>query len=441
MSKDDEQQTSHWPPATSRFLSLLFVICYLLFVFCSCVSHQPANSPLEIPGDFAGLVHAGESNTSEEYALIDSMGASWLLATFYWSRIEATENQWNFDSYDRYVDTALAAGKKVIGVLGYDVSWIHDDGNTHYYIPQDKLHFFLGYVQRTAGHFRGRVSAWCIWNEPNFQFWKGSKNEFFELSRLAADALREIDPDVVLLGGAFNRGIFGLPKRYIRGLFESGAMDKADGVAFHPYELNPARTAKLYGKFRAIAGAYGYDSRIWITEVGYPTGGWYPTATTEKKFPVFVVKTFVNLAAGGVQKILWYELFDSVNRSKRNSEDYFGLVRSKDDYSSKGAEAFSLCALNLAGTVYRPDLPLREGLPKSLKIFYFEKPNGEGALVFWKEGKPVRLSLDGAVFTTHDPVSGYAEIINSETVITVGSMPVFIAWEKGNQPRLVRKRR
>ena len=412
-----------------------FLISYFsFFLLCACASNQAAvtSVPLEIPEDIAGLVHAGQTNTAEEYALLDSMGAAWLLATFYWHRVEPADDQWDFDSYDRYVDTAIAAGKKVIGVLGYDVPWIHGDGKRHNYVPPDKLHFFLDYVRQTAAHFRGRVDAWCVWNEPNDQFWKGSADEFFMLARLAAGALREADADVTLVGGAFNRGLFGLPVKFIRGLFESGAMEQADAVAFHPYELNPARTAKLYGAFRAIAAGYGFAERIWVTEVGYPTGGLYPTAIPEKKLPAFVVKTFVNLAVSGAQRVLWYQLFDPPTRIKSDSEDFFGLVRSRDDYTSKGAQAFRLCTRHLAGTVYRPDLPLREGLPNLLRVFYFEKPTGGGALVLWKEGSPMQLVLAGltGACTAHDSVSGNAAPLQSETVL-VGDMPVFLTWQDG----------
>jgi hypothetical protein len=409
-------------PALAAALSLLLA---------ACVSGQklaPTNQ-IEIPADIAGLVHAGHTNTPEEYALINRMGASWTLTTFNWDRIEWAENQWNFEPFDQFVDAANAAGIKVLGVLAYDVPWIHGDGKTHKYIPPDKIPLFLEYVRRTPAHFRGRVDAWCIWNEPNFQFWQGSREEFLVLARQAADALRETDAEVTLLGGAFNRGIFGLPKAYIRGLFESGAMEKADAVAFHPYELNPARAARLYNAFRAIVAQYGFAGRIWITEAGYPTGGWYPTATSEKKFPAYIVKTFVNIAISGAQKIFWYQLFDPATRDKSDSEDFFGLVRSVNDHTSKGAEAFRLCAAHIAGTVYSPDLPLRTGLPRSLRAFYFEQPTGGGTLVLWKEGVTMRVTLQtpaGSVI--HNPVSGNAAPIPAEAAITVGSMPVFVTW-------------
>ncbi|MDR0494513.1 MAG: hypothetical protein LBG95_02645 [Treponema sp.] len=433
-------KAGHWNFNRTRLVPAILLPTLIL----ACASSQKITSPkpLEIPADIAGIVHAGQTNTPEEYALLESLGAAWTLATFYWSRIEPSDNQWYFDDYDKFVDTAKASGKKVLGVLGYDVSWIHDDGTSHYYIPPEKADFFLDFVRKTTEHFQGRVDAWSIWNEPNAShFWKGGKEDFFYLSRLAANAVREVDPDAALMGGAFTRGIFGLQKAFIRGLFESGAMEKTDAVAFHPYEINPSRALKLYGKFRALAAEYGFADRIWITEVGYPTGGWYPTAAAEKKFPAYVVKTFVYLAASGANRIFWYQLFDPAQRKKINSEDYFGLVRSENDYTSKGAEAFRLCAVYLAGTVYRPDLPLREKLPHSLQAFYFEQPDGSGgALALWKEGIPTQVKLQSGnnVFTAHDPVTGAASEIFDGKAIKVGTSPVFITWQGDYQLRLAK---
>jgi hypothetical protein len=404
----------------------------------ACASIPAPSSPVVIPEDFAGIVHAGQTNTPQEYALLDRMGASWILTTFYWNEIEEEEDRWNFDYYDTYVDTARAAGKKIIGVLAYDTAWIHKDGKTHKYIPPDKVHLFLNYVRRTAERFKGRVNAWCIWNEPNFGFWNGSRNEFLSLALKTADAVREIDSEVILLGGAFNRGIFGLPTAYIKGLFTSGVMDKADGIAFHPYELNPNRSARLFLEFRAQAVKYGFEDRIWITEIGFPTGGWYPTAVSEKQFPVYIVKTFVNLAINGAKKVLWYQLFDPENRSGSNSEDYFGLVRSREDYTSKGAEAFRLCSVYLSGATYRPEFPLRKNLPNTLHAFYFEQPSGERTLVLWKDGNTVNLMLQASEngYTMHDIVTGNAEVKPAQTPIALGNKPVFISWQGGGTPSL-----
>jgi len=412
-------------------LAAIFTAVIILFSSCASAPMYLFTENIVVPQDYAGIVHAGQTGTKEEFAYLNYLGTSWVLNTFYWGSIEPEQGEWNFSGYDTFVDNNRAAGIKVLGVLAYDVGWIHEDGERHNYIPPERLQDFLQFVRNTVEHFRGKVDAWCIWNEPNFHFWTGTDDEFVELSRQAADAVREVDSEVILLGGAFNRGIFGLPEKFIRKLFESGAMDKVDAVAFHPYELNPARSALLYDRFRKIVDDYGFGNKIWVTETGYPTGGWYPTKTKENKFPEYVIKTCVLLTVSGCNKIFWYQLFDPVERSNRNSEDYFGLVRSTEDYTSKGAEAFRLCAKYLSGTKYHAQESGRDSIPDSIRMFWFYGNSG-GALVLWNEGsgsKQISLQLPGTDHRRHDPVTGNAGAIQSEAVIDVGTMPVFITWQ------------
>jgi len=413
-------------------LSLAAIISAMILLFSSCasISMSVFTQSLLIPSDYAGIVHAGHTGTEEEFAYLNHLGASWVLHTFNWDRIESRQGEWNFDYYDQIVNNSAAAGIKVLGVLAYDVGWIHEDGKGRKYIPPERLPDFLQFVRKTVEHFQGRIGAWCIWNEPNAHFWTGTDDEFVELSRQAADAVREVDNEVVLLGGAFNRGYFGLPEKLIRKLFESGAMDKVDAVAFHPYELNPTRSARIYDRFRKIVDDYGFGDKIWITEAGYPTGGRYPTRIREDKFPEYVLKTFVLLAARGSNKLLWYQLFDPVERSNGDSEDFFGLVRSREDYTSKGAQAFRLCAVYLSGTTCYVQEPGRDGIPNSIRMFWFRNADG-GALVLWNEGlgsRKVSLRIPGTNRRMHDPVTGNAVFLQEET-LNVGAMPVFITWQ------------
>jgi hypothetical protein len=416
-----------------KCLLLAAILSAVVFFFDSCASTSKIVFPENkfTPEDFAGIVHAGETGNEEEFTYLNYLGASWVLHTFYWDRIEPEKDKWIFSGYDSLVDNSRAAGIKVLGVLAYDTSWIHEDGKQRYYIPPDRLQDFLEYVKKTVKHFRGRVDAWCVWNEPNAHFWKGTGNEFVELSRQAVNAVREVDNEVILLGGAFNRGVFGLPKRFIRKLFESGTMDKVDAVAFHPYELNPSRSALLYDRFRKIVDDYGFGDKIWITEVGYPTGGWYPTKIRVNRFPEYVVKTCVFLAARGCDKLFWYQMFDPENRSGSNSENFFGLVRSSQDYTSKGAEAFRLCADYLPGTKYHAQESGRDSIPNSIWMFWFYG-NNSGALVLRNKdlgSRRISLQLPGINHTRHDPVTGDAVSVQTKMTFDVGTMPVFITWQ------------
>ena len=69
---------------------------YIFFIF-SCSSAPQANLvPVTIPDDFFGIVHAGRIQSSEEYRLLDELGAAWILSTFYWGSIENIKGNYNW---------------------------------------------------------------------------------------------------------------------------------------------------------------------------------------------------------------------------------------------------------------------------------------------------------------------------------------------------------
>jgi hypothetical protein len=375
------------------------------------------------------MVHAGNTGAPEEYALLDEMGVEWILATFYWSGIEQERGRFDFSNNDFYVDKGREAGKKIVAVLAYDVPWLYPDGKQRRYIAPENIPLFLDFVEKTVDHFRGRVDAWEIWNEPNFMFWKGSDREFFELAKLTARKIRETDLHANILGGAFWR----VPKGFIRGMFKAGAFENVDGLAFHPYALNPGSAVKLYDSFSSVLSEFNYSGSLWVTEAGYPTGGWYPNSVSEDEQPAYIVKTITGIAARGARALLWYQLFDPYNKGEspkpRDSEAYFGLLY--PDYNrKKGFYAYSLCARYLAGKEYRPGLIEKTNVPKTLIVFYFAGKEGNNTLILWNDKKStikIHISLGNAGLL-HDVSTGENAVIQGETELDIGYMPIIITW-------------
>jgi hypothetical protein len=356
----------------------------------------------------------------------------WLRKTFYWTRFEPEMGTWDYSSYDEFVETGKAAGKNILAILAYDTAWIHQ-GRRRRYITPLQLPYYLRYVEEVVTRYKGKVDAYEIWNEPNWLFWRGKREDFFELSRAAALKIREIDPEAKIVAGSFNR----VPRRFIRDMFQSGALEEADVVSFHPYDISPQGAVRLYDQFKQFLTAQRYTGDIWVTEVGYPTGGWYPTRVSEGRFPAYIVKTLAGLAIRGAGITFWYELCDTYNRhvirSPLDSELYFGLAY--PDYTpKKGAAAYALCSRYLAGTEYRPEFPKRDGVPSTVESLYFRGRNGMNTLIVWNKGiAPVRLgfSLPGTGRRLHDIVSGAGQDIAEQTELAVTVNPRIITWTSG----------
>jgi hypothetical protein len=389
-----------------------------------------------VPEDFFGIAPFQEDLVPEDFEMLDELGIAWQRRTCRWSSLEPQQGEWNFSGWDAYVRDSKAAGKKILAILGYDTDWLHGKPNAPRRINSDELPLYLNFVETVVSRYKGEIDAYEIWNEPNMMSWKGTKDEFFEMTRAAAIKVREIDPNAIILAGSFWR----TPKSWIKKMFKSGILEYVDAVSFHPYAVNPGGAVKLFDKLEALLTEGNFKGDIWVTEVGYPTGGWYPTAVREKNFPRDIVKTLGGLATRNIKVLLWYEFKDSYNKgeapSRLRSESFFG-VATLDRIRKNGYYAWALCGQYLAGTEYQPALPVRgEGIPNRTVSLCFKSVDNAYTLLLWNErggGIKIRLTLPGTGQEIHNTSTGEATGLGAENEITIGKNPIFITWNGPGQ--------
>ena len=430
----------------NKLHAILFVSLLILFFSCSSTP-LPKSGSVSVPEDFFGMVHAGERKSSEEYSLLDEMGVEWILATFYWSQMEGKQGEFDFSERDEYVDAAIKNNKKIVAVLAYDTPWLYPDGKTRRNITPDNLPHFLNFVEKVIDHYRDRVDVWEIWNEPNILFWKGTRKDFFALSIATAEKIREIHPEAYIIGGAYWR----TPKGFIKAMNKAGGMKNLDGIAFHPYALNPVGSMQVYDKFIKVLDDINFNGPVWITEVGYPTGGWPVIKVHEEKLPSYVVKTIAGAAARDAKVLLWYELFDGYNYGEipakklsltRITERTYGLTY--PDYKRKnGAWAYKLCARFLPGSRYVPELPAWQKKPSNIVSFCFlGGSSGYNTLILWNDRNRLgraELQLSSQAII-HDISNGKERAFTPNTVLEIGNVPLIITWQGNEIPRLSLKK-
>jgi len=425
-------------------INLFFCVfsLFLCMALTSCSSTPMMHSQaLTVPKDFFGLVHAGR--TIEDYPLLNEMRAVWILHTFYWNQIERQQGVFNFSTYDNIVNIAKQNNKKIIAILAYTPSWIDKRNGKIDYLSKNDIPDFLNYVEATVSRYKGKIDAWQIWNEPNFIFWRGTDNEFYELSRLTTLKIREIDPNAYIVGGGFHCSSFHwVPKKFIINMHKAGAMEHLDALSFHPYGFVPLDSIKMHDDFLNIIKEINFTGDILITENGYPTSGYYPSSVSLKKFPAYIVKTIAGTAARAPKVLMWYQFSDKYNigeyPNKTNSEFYFGL--NYFDYTRKaGSWAFQLCATYLPGSQYNPELPKRENISSGIISFFFSgnAPNSN-TLIIWNDrsgAKKVRITADSPI-TLHNISTGTNIVLPDRSVLDITNEPVFITWQGSSKPLL-----
>jgi len=424
----------------THIIKLVFTGLFFFVVSISCsTTHKTSSNKVAIPPDFLGIV-AGMA--IEEYPLLNVMRPVWVRKVFNWNQIERQKDNFDFSFFDDFVNNAKANEKKILAGLAYSTPWINNGKNIDY-ISRDDFKYFINYVEVTVKRYKGKVDAWEIWNEPNWLFWKGTDKEFFELSRLTANKIREIDPDAYIVGGSFQR----LPHNFIINMNKAGALENLNALSFHPYDVNPKASTRLLDDFFKLASKINFKGDIWISEMGYPTSGWYPSMVSLKNLPSYVIKTIAPAAARGTRVFIWYDFKDSYKLGEYpntfDSERYFGLVYA--DFTRKsGAWAYELCARYLPGTQYNPELPLKEGIKSNIVTLCFTGNESDtNTLIIWNEvnnKQKIKVAIPTAI-TIHDISSADNYSLSDEAILETSDKPIFITWQGSSIPRisLIRK--
>ena len=199
----------------------------------------PEAPPLDIPAvgsQFHGMW--SDYTDQERLEVLDKLaaaGVTWIRLDLGWSSFqESGRNEysnWYVERADFIVDAARERGMRVLGTLWRTPDWANGGAGT-IVPPSDPADYgnFAGWI---AEHFRGRVDAWEIWNEPNLDyFFDGSIQEYVGLLRSAYPAIKAGDPEaeVVLGGPAYN------DTPWLRQMYEAGGGPFFDVMATHPYQ-------------------------------------------------------------------------------------------------------------------------------------------------------------------------------------------------------------
>lgn len=257
-------------------------------------------------------------------------------------------------------------GVLILGRLGYSVGWATaapKDPRSDQSFSFPDLDSWRRYIRNTAKHYRGRVTHWEVWNEPdNGVFWQGTPDPqaFAELLRAAYEEIKAVDPqNMVLIGG-----VSPWDSQFLRGIAQAGAWDAFDILAIHPY-IDPAAPeegrigASGVAAARALLNRYG-QKPIWVTEVGWESAQSErnPLGSADERLQAnYLVRAYLTLLAEpGVEKVFWYTLHDDVGSP-------FGLVRfgtGYTDYSSRkpAFDAYATMTHELAGARFEGKLDL-----------------------------------------------------------------------------------
>ena len=177
------------------------------------------------------------------------------------------------------------------------------------------------------------VTAWQVWNEPNLtEHWpRPSARSYVALLRATSRAIRYVDPDATVVLAGIPHTFRGIPvRRYLRSLYRQPGFKRLfDVMAMHPYARDVDGVEHGISVVRRIMRRFGdIGRRTWITEIGWATGGPYPSRfrvsvedqaeLLNEAFAVFIEER----ERWRIERVFWFSLRDR-DLSAREP-DWFG---------------------------------------------------------------------------------------------------------------------
>ena len=178
---------------------------------------------------------------------------SWNTSHLLWHQLEPHKGKFDFRSADRAIDSFRKNGVKVLAVLGYPPFWAAEepdfngpDGalferNPGTWKPRS-LAEWNRYIERTAEHFKGRVTHYEIWNEVDWHppkraaSFSGTTKEYYELLVNASRILHRVSPENRVLISGFGSGEH-CDQKMPEELLKLGVADQIDAWNLHAYSV------------------------------------------------------------------------------------------------------------------------------------------------------------------------------------------------------------
>ncbi len=291
---------------------------------------------------------------------LKALGVGWVRWDLKWSAVQPEgASSFGWEYVDRIVTTSQKFGIRPLAVLSSTPEWARkaDCAESDMCPPADPAEFarFAGrvaerYADKGLNHFE-------IWNEPNYKnFWlpQPDIDEYQRLLEATYSEVKAVNSSAAIIAGGLaavgDEAGHIAPLTFVEGLYARGAQNSLDAVAVHPYSY-PAlpsyetwwnRWQQLKPIHDVMAAAGDEPKKVWITEIGAPTGGSgrahttaelndylygedFMTESAQSDILADAVALYQNYSAWS-GPFFWYSLRDT-GTSSSTPENFFGLLR------------------------------------------------------------------------------------------------------------------
>lgn len=298
-----------------------------------------------------------KSKMDKSFEQMKKLGITSIRFDISWSSLQPNDSKhYNWAPYDTLIHKAIHSGISSLVILDYTPVWARQKkcAETQMCPPKDNQQF-ADYAAAVVKRYESQgVNTYEIWNEQNsVQFWQPypSPEAYQKLLHATAVTMRDQSKNITILTGGMSpagdpsEAI--APRDYLKRLYDAGAKNDFDGIAFHPYtspfivgqseatnwDLMDTGTDNLRSTMDAESDS---AKKIWITEYGAATNGsgkgaihqvtntGYDHVSFELQAEMADTAVASAESKPWLASLYWYTLEDGQNISS-DRENFFGL--------------------------------------------------------------------------------------------------------------------
>ncbi|HVF85385.1 MAG TPA: endo-1,4-beta-xylanase, partial [Abditibacteriaceae bacterium] len=350
-----------------------------------------------------------------------------------WAIAESTPGRIEF--FDEGVTAARNAGLSILGMLDGAPPHVTtkpraNEGNYWkiWNIPDapNALSQWRNYVRAVAGHYKGRIDEWEVWNEPWGQWWIASGNPnatpelYGQFLRAAYQEAKAANPNAQIIGIDTFRGY---DDNWTKPALKAAGLQFFDVFSFHDYNDafygGPDNLAQAQVQtFTTLMRPYGTPRPLWNTEGGPGhIGSFYASETGGLAIAsqaTYMVRYDVTHMAAGTRNSFLYAM---------PTDPAMGEPTYCADEFDRAIKPIVAARAVLASLVDGAGVPTRSEPVKGVDFYTFPRLGGQVVSVLWSyDNTPHQINVPRGVRVLD--VWGNAIKVTREQV-TAGFEPIY----------------
>ncbi len=262
-----------------------------------------ADAPL-VPGQDIGMQvflnkESDPENVRRTVEMLRDGGVTWVRQVFDWCELETDgrgqywdkkNNRPSWQKYDFIVEQLTQAHIRILARLDNAPAWSRPGKGTGACQPgpPNDLNTYADFVRNVTTHYKGKLAAVQIWNEPNLGGeWGGAINvvQYVDMLKRSYAAAKEGDPAVLVVAASLAPTLAPPPENlsdltFYGQMYQAGAKGSFDVLGVNVYGLGepPDDRRIAWSRFNVSRPVLVHDimvkyddtkTPIWATEFGY----------------------------------------------------------------------------------------------------------------------------------------------------------------------------